>query len=298
MKRKGNSMDRRMFIRTVAGSAVLSSMARAEWSLPKFLQDEDETICRHKFELAVSLELQKKPIGDAIVEIGKSFLGTPYLAHGIEAPGDEHLVVNMRGLDCVSFYENSLVLARCVKMNAMTFDDYKKQLTLIRYRTGVINGYPSRLHYTSDYFYEDAKKGIWKEMTRELGGEPFVKVINFMSTHAESYLQLKEHPEFIPIIKQQEEEITKREKFYIPKEKVAVLVDKLQNGDIIGTTTNIEGIDTSHTGILIWQDKQLHFMHAPLAGGKVEISDKPLPEYLGRNKGQTGIMVVRPLEPA
>lgn len=260
-------------------------------------QDPDEALCIKKFEIAVSEGWQKLPIGEVIVNVGKTFLGTKYVGHILEARGPEHLIVNMRALDCVSFYENSLVIARCIKMNKMTFDEYKKQLQFIRYRGGIINGYASRLHYTSDYFYDDARRGVWKLMAKELGGIPYVKKLDFMSTHPDVYWQIRESDTVKKQIEAMEKEISKRTIYYIPKDKVAGISDKIHDGDILGITTSIEGIDTSHTGICIWQDKELHFMHAPLAGGHVEISERVLWDYLAHNKKQTGILIARPLEP-
>ncbi len=290
-------MDRRAFL-----SSVPAFWSAAALTTPgpwlRFAQEPDDAeICRSKFELAVSRKLAGVPIGDAIVEIGKSFLGTPYLAHALEVPGDERLVVNMRGLDCVSFYENALTLARCVKLGQTTFEAYQQQLQRIRYRGGVIDGYASRLHYTSDYMYDNALRGTWKEMSKELGGEVFVNTVSFMSTHPDSYRQLKEKPELVPLIAAQEKAINERTRYFIPKAKVEAIEDRLQNGDILGTTTDFPGLDTSHTGIVVKENGVTKFMHAPLAGKKVLISERPLHEYLAANKGQTGIMVVRPLEP-
>ncbi len=261
------------------------------------ITDDDALLCGKKFELAVSLALREKPIDEVIVAIGKSFLGTEYVANALEIPGAERLVVNLRGLDCVTFYENSLVLARCVKKNSMTFEDYKKELQLIRYRGGVIDGYTSRLHYTSDYFYDNEKRGVWKNITKEIGGVPYTKKVNFMSTHPDSYRQLKEHPEFLGVIRQQEETINKRETYFIPKGDVARVSEKIQSGDIVGITTDIEGLDCSHTGIALRKDGELHFMHAPNVGYKVTITEKTFAEYLAGNKKQSGVMIVRSLEP-
>lgn len=290
-------MNRRGFLGTLPGMVMIPPLAGMK-GLISFLDDEDALLCSRKFDFAVSRNLARLPVNDIVVEIGRTFLGTPYVAHALEVPGEERLVVNMRALDCVSFYENALVLARCIKLNKPTFDAYKQQLQLIRYRGGMIDGYPSRLHYTSDYFYDNEKKGIWKNVTKELGGVPLKKRINFMSTHPDSYRQLKENPEFRTIIAQQEEEISGRETYYLPKDNVEAVAGKIQSGDIIGITTDVEGLDTSHTGIAVREGGRLVFMHAPLAGKKVEITESTLAEYLVRNKRQTGIMVVRPLEPA
>lgn len=290
-------MKRRAFLQRVIAGGTASAFFPA-WRTTAFgFPDDDEQICRKKFELAVSRTLVKLPMNEVVVEMGKSFLGTDYLAHALEVEGEEKLVVNMRGLDCVSFYENALVLARCIKKNAMTFEDYRTELQFIRYRGGKIDGYPSRLHYTTDYFSDNEKKGVWKDITRELGGTWFEKTINFMSTHPESYWQLEENPDFLKRIKEQEEKLTKREKFYIPKEMVEDIEGKIKSGDIVGITTDVEGLDTSHTGIAIRQKGALRFMHAPITGKKVEITDVTLVEYLERNRKQTGIIVARPLEP-
>jgi hypothetical protein len=290
-------MDRRTFLTAVPAVWSAASITRPG-SLALVLQEQDDaSLCRSKFEIAVSRKLADGPIGDAVAEIGKTFLGTPYLANALEVPGEERLVVNMRGLDCVSFYENALTLARCIKLGATTFEDYKAQLQWIRYRGGTINGYPSRLHYTSDYFHDNAQRGTWKDMSKELGGEVFVNAVSYMSTHPESYRQLKEDQKLVPVIAEQEKAINARTRYYIPKEKVQEIEGQLMNGDILGTTTDFPGLDTSHTGIVIKEDGVTKFMHAPLAGKKVLISGKPLHAYLAGNKGQTGIMVVRPLEP-
>jgi len=248
--------------------------------------------------MAVSLKLQKLPIGDGVVEIGKTFVGTEYAANILEVPGEERLVVNMSGLDCVTFYENALVLARCMKKNKMTFDDYKNELQFIRYRGGVINQYPSRLHYTSDYMFDNEKKKVWKNITKDIGGVRYKKAINFMSTHPDSYRQIRENPGFLKAIQEQEKEINSREMYHIPKHLVSGISDKLNNGDIIGITTDMEGLDTSHTGVVILENGAAYFLHAPLAGKKVTISEKPLAGYLAGNKKQIGIMVARPLEPS
>jgi len=291
-------MDRRSFLKSLPLAAG-APMLLENTSLRDFLfQDDDTLICTRKFELAVSLGLRNKPMGDVVIEIGKSFLGIDYVANLLEQPGAERLVVNLRGLDCVLFCENALVFARCVKKNKMTFDDYKAELQYLRYRGGIIDQYPSRLHYFSDHIYDNEKKGVVKNVTKDIGGAPFRKTVNFMSTHPDSYIKLKGNPDFVKVIQKQEEEINKRTMYHIPKNRVQKIASRIQNGDIIAITTDIAGMDVSHTGIAIWQNDALHLMHAPLAGHRVQITEKALADYLAANKKQLGIMVARPLQPA
>jgi hypothetical protein len=190
------------------------------------------------------------------------------------------------------------VFARCVKKNKTTFEDYKAELQHVRYRGGVINQYPSRLHYFSDHIYDNEEKGVVKNVTKEIGGVHFRKTVNFMSTHPDSYIKLKENPGFVDMIRKQEETINKRKMYHIPKDQVQKVASKIHNGDIIAITTDIEGMDVSHTGIAVWENDSLHLMHAPLTGHRVQITEKTLADYLAANKKQLGIMVARPLEPA
>ena len=50
-----------------------------------------------------------------MLEIGKFFLGAPYVAGTLETKRAEHLIVNLREHDCVTFVENVVALARLVE---------------------------------------------------------------------------------------------------------------------------------------------------------------------------------------
>jgi hypothetical protein len=258
--------------------------------------DPNEIIFKKKIELAASLKLREKPIGEVMTVMGKSFLGTDYTAHTIEAPGEEHLIVDLQKVDCVTFYENVLVLARCIKKEKTSFDDFKKELQFVRYRGGSIDGYPSRLHYTSDYFYDNERKGVLRDITHEIGGVPYRKTIDFMSTHADVYPKLNEFPEDVKKIRAVEDSINHRKLYHIPKANVKAIASKIHDGDILAITTTKDGLDCKHTGIAVWVNGTLRLMHAPLPGSQVQITGYPLWEYLSRIKDDAGIMVARPTE--
>jgi len=263
-------------------------------SLAQVYTEKDVEICNSKFELAVDKKLSDKPISEIISEIGRSFLNTEYKAFTLEQVGKEQLVIYLTGLDCTTFLENTLTISRCIKKQKTSFEDYQNELTNIRYRDGKLNGYPSRLHYFSDWIYNNSKKGIVKDVTKEIGGKPIKFNVFFMSKNPDKYKKLTESPEFIPLIAKQEKEINKRKYYYIPKEKVSTIEDKIQNGDLIAITTNLPGLDVGHVGIAVKEsDGRIHFLHAPLSGSKVQISEKPLPEYLAAIKKHTGIIVMR-----
>ncbi|MCX6174069.1 MAG: DUF1460 domain-containing protein [Ignavibacteriales bacterium] len=255
----------------------------------------DVDVCNSKFQFSSEKNLSSLPINEIIIEIGKSFLGTDYVANTLEKGDKENLVINLTGLDCYTFLETSLVFARCIKKGKTTFEDYQKELTKIRYRDGKLKEYPSRLHYFSDWIYDMDERDIGKDITKEIGGKRYVKKINFMSTHVDSYKQLKENQKFVKEISNIERQISTRKYFFIPQEDIASVEGKIKSGDIIGITTNVEGLDIAHTGIAIrMDDGRIHLMHAPNVGYKVQITEKPLSDYIKGNKKQTGVMVLRP----
>lgn len=260
--------------------------------------EKDVEICNSKFTLAVDKSLNQKPINEVVAEIGKSFLNTEYVAHTLEKEGDEQLVINLTGLDCTTFLETSLTFARCIKKGKTSFQDYQNELTFIRYRDGKLDKYPSRLHYFSDWIYNNQQKGIVKDITEEIGGKPIRFKVNFMSENPKFYKQLQDNPAFIPIIKKQEEEINSRQYYYIPENDIEKVESKIQSGDLIALTTSDKGLDIGHVGIALkMDDGRIHFLHAPLVGSKVQITETPLSDYAKKIKKHTGIIVLRVLEP-
>lgn len=281
-----------LIIIAVLSIAFFSSTLNAQ-----IFSDKELDICNAKYELAVSKSLSEKQLNEIIVEIGKSFIGTEYTANTLEHDGEEQLVINLTGLDCTTFLESTLALARNIKSGKTDFEDFKNQLTLLRYRNGEIDQYPSRLHYFSDWIYDNAKKSIIKDVTRELGGEKTNFNVNYMTSNPESYKHLKENPDFIPVIKKQEEEISKRTYYYIQKSKVKTVENKIESGDLIAITSSVKGLDINHVGLAVKMDNgRIHFMHAPQVGSKVQITAEPLYDYLNKIKRNTGIVVLRVVE--
>lgn len=256
--------------------------------------EKDKIECNSKFELALQNNLSKKPINEIVAEVGKSFINTPYKAHTLEVTDNEQLVINFSGLDCTTFLETTVALARCIKKNKTTFEDFKNELQLIRYRDGKIEEYPSRLHYFSDWIYNNENKGIVKDVTKEIGGKPIKFNVFFMSKNPELYKHLKENPEYIPQIKKQEDEINKRTYYFIPEDDIAKYEENILNGDLIALTTSDQGLDIGHVGIAVKSgDGRIHFLHAPQVGSKVMITENPLADYVKKIKKHTGIIVLR-----
>ena len=260
-------------------------------------QSEDKAICNRMFSFAFEHALISKPIGEVVTTVGKQFVGKPYKAHTLDEPGKEHLVVDLRGFDCVTFIENALAISRCIKENRLTFDDYRRQLQSLRYRGGVIDGYSSRLHYFTDWITDNERRGSLRNVTKELGGSPIQKKLNFMTGHRASYAGLTDDSAFARISRV-EEGFGGRTLYYIPTSRIAEAQTGVRSGDIIAITTDVEGLDVSHTGIAIrTSDGSLHFLHAPDVHGQIQVTKETLEAHVRKYPSYTGIIVVRPLDP-
>jgi hypothetical protein len=223
---------------------------------------------------------------------GKQLAGTPYVAHTLEKPGNEQLIVNLRGVDCTTFVESTWAIARTLKTGDTTFQAYCQQLQQVRYRKGEVNAYPSRLHYFLDWMDTHQADGSLTILTQTLGGKPYLKNIRFMTEHRSLYPGLKQKTAF-QAMQTVEDSLNQRKHYFIPKQEVVRMEQKLQDGDIIGITSSVQGLDIVHVGLAIRQRGRIHLLHASTDGKKVMISDKPLADYLLAHSSQTGIVVAR-----
>jgi hypothetical protein len=247
--------------------------------------------------------LDTVPLGEAMARLGRSFVGTAYVPHTLEAPGPEGLVVNFRGLDCVTFVETVLSLARFVggdgagqilDRRGEAEARYAALLTEARYRGGRMDGYPSRLHYFSEWISDGEAKGLLTDETRFVGGVLDTEPIDFMSRHPDAYRQLGESPEYLAAVRAVEERISTVGHWVVPEAALEAAALSIRDGDIIAATSTVEGLDVAHTGLAIWVDGTLRLMHAPLVGDSVQISEESLATRIRRQTGQDGIMVARP----
>jgi hypothetical protein len=260
--------------------------------------EKDKEICLSKFQFSIEKRLIDKPINNIISEIGKSFIGVDYEPHTLEKEGDEKLIIHLSGFDCTTFLENVFALSRCIKRGKTTFEDFENELLKIRYREGRIDKYPSRLHYFSDWIYDNSKKSIVEDITRSIGGIICPNKVGFMTNNRDKYNQLISNDEFYSSVKNKETEINSRELYYIPKNEVGKFENKIEDGYLIAITSGIKDLDISHVGIAVkMKDGKIHLLHAPSPGSKVHITKKTLYNYLMQNKNQTGIVVIKPLEP-
>lgn len=228
------------------------------------------------------------------LHFAKKLLGTPYVAGTLEVNAREELVVNLDEVDCTTFVEQVLAMALADKRDERTEEGFRKALTQIRYRDGELDGYPSRLHYFSDWIADNERMGVIEERTPSLSAEKQTLHLNFMSTHLESYRQLKEDSALVSEMKAVEARWQGVEVSYLPKGRLAENPEQLgiKNGDILAITTNIKGLDVVHVGFACWIGERLHLLHASSIAKKVMEDPQPLYEYSKTKRTHTGVRVL------
>lgn len=248
-------------------------------------------------------EVRAMPIGQRVCWFGRTFVGTPYKSYTLEIDDRiEAPSVNLNGLDCWTFFEISLAMARMVEdpVEKWTPENMLKYIELDRYRGGECDGgYLSRLHYLEDWLNDNARRGLVRDLTRSLGGVGLPNAAIEMTNGWKGYRYMVHNPEYRAGIERMEAALRRKPLYTIPKDKVAGIEDRLQSGDIIGIISHDgDAYGTSHVGLAYrTQDGVLHFMHAssPRNAGKVVI-DGSISAYLNRFPRHAGILVARPLK--
>jgi len=249
---------------------------------------------------ATAKNWQTLPMGELIGKLAHELEGTPYVASTLEIyPDREVCSVNLLGLDCVTFVETTLALARMLKKGGRQPGDLLSEITLIRYRNGTAGDYSTRLHYMSDWLADNTNKGIVKHLDQLPGAVPFTQKVGFMSTHPASYRRLICQPELVEKIRKCEEAINGRSLKYVPLNKIATVEPLLKTGDIVVVCTNQAGLDVVHTGFVYrTADGIAHFIDASSSKSKMKVTleSGPISSSLHWSKNLTGAMFARPLE--
>lgn len=242
---------------------------------------------------------QQEP-GAQMVLAAKRLLGQPYEA-GTQEGRDERLRIYLTRTDCILFAETCLGLVRTVQRCGAqaTLEDLAQTLQSTRYRDGAVDGYASRLHYTTEWIRQGERTGAFEDLSESLGGVRDARRIDFMSTHPDSYAPLKGESQYAKDnrgrIREMETRVSALPRFYIPKDRLADVEDRIQSGDILCFATSIDGLDYSHV-VIAYRAKAgdpLGFIHASTSAKAVVIEPRTLGEYLRANGRILGISVLR-----
>ncbi|MDR0995424.1 MAG: DUF1460 domain-containing protein [Tannerella sp.] len=236
------------------------------------------------------------PYDSLVVRTALYFLGKPYVASTLEHE-PECLVVNLRQFDCTTFVESVLALTRTFAEGDTSFTAYCDNLRFLRYRDGIIRNYTDRLHYSSDWFYENNRKGIVRYQGKSHGLYPYHFKLNFMSKHPDNYRQLKSDSDFVAAMRIVEKRISARDSFYyyIPAGGIDSIATRIPSGDMLGFVTTVKGLDIGHLGITYRRNGVLTFINASSKSMKVEVYKGSLSQYVKERPHCPGIMLARPL---
>jgi N-acetylmuramoyl-L-alanine amidase-like protein len=243
------------------------------------------------------------PIGERTVAVGQALVGTRYkhftleIDNRIEAPS-----VNFEGMDCWTFFEISLGFARMLNEPEENWTPgvLLHYIELDRYRGGECTGeYLSRLHYLEDWLADNTRRGLVDDLTTQLGGKSVPHAAREMSIGWRHYRYLARNRSLLGPLARMEADVSSRPLYQISKNRVAGIEGKLRSGDIIGIISRDRSglYSTSHVGLALRTNDGLHFMHASSPGnsGRVVV-DTRISKYLARYRGDSGILVARPLK--
>lgn len=231
---------------------------------------------------------------ERIAEIGKQFIGTPYVAYTLEGE-KEQLTINLDELDCTTFVETTMAIAYTAGEGRTSWHDFIYNLERLRYRNGQINGYASRLHYISNWIVDNTHRGNFNEVTNLFPRYNYIeRSISFMTENREKYTAMKDSTVYANI-KNIELGYSNHRFPYIKTIDLNRKETKqaLREGDIIALVTNMKNLDVTHMGIVVKENGEPYLLHASSNNGKVEISKLPLYEFMKRNRSLSGIRVIR-----
>src|SRR5438045_9150843 len=95
-----------------------------------------------------------------MTHVAMELVGTPYVGFTLELDKDREVCsVDLKGLDCVTFFEDTLDFSRMLKKGGRTPAAMLAEVTLTRYRGGTLGDFTSRLRSKPDRMYHNEKKG-------------------------------------------------------------------------------------------------------------------------------------------
>ncbi len=212
--------------------------------------------------------------GSRIDFISEQFLNVKYedstLIGSINTP--ELLVINLDGMDCFTYidYVEAMQLSE-------SFRNFVNNLQSIRYQSGDI-GFRNRNHFFTDWV--ESNSGNVIDVTSDIGGDKTMTVKKILNKKGDGTYYLTGIP------------IKERSVTYIPSASIdEVIIGRLKTGDYVGMYTEKEGLDVSHTGIIIKKEEGVYLRHASSRDENRRVVDEDFLTYIS---DKPGIVVLRP----
>lgn len=226
-----------------------------------------------------------------------AFVGVRFGGGGAGAPWNKTLV-NTQEMDCVTFVEQVLAMAMAHRQAAETrtaespdelFALFVHHLNHVRYYDGVVDGRQKRIILFTDAMRMLTQRGVLEDVGAYTG-VPFTKRIHYMSSNPSRFAGITNWAE----VRQTETQLSAHRRFYYPLDSLHRYEPLAADGDIVGLTTNVDGLDVSHVGFLTVRNGRVKFTHASFTKRQV-VLEQDLREYLSTRTSITGIVVFRPV---
>lgn len=282
-----------MNARTILFTAITSAWLHAGGVAPGEIRWNNEATDTLNIQRLLHAAATGTDANSRISATAHEFTGTPYVAASLEGY-PEMLTINTEGVDCTTFMDLVLAVAKTAGESRQSWHDVAHNLENMRYRKGAVDGYASRLHYISEWVIDNTQRGNIREITADLPGASHeIKTLDFISSHRDNYPALADQNEF-DRLKNMEIGYRSHRFPLVKSTRIGkATLAALREGDIVALTTKLPGLDVSHVGFVTMVDGVPHLLHASSAAGSVVVDSRPLTEYLRRAKNVTGIRVFR-----
>ncbi|HBO21371.1 MAG TPA: DUF1460 domain-containing protein [Providencia sp.] len=204
--------------------------------------------------------------------ITQTLLSTPYSKSTLNMNplSVERLIVDLNAMDCMTFIEYTEAFRR-----AENYQQFISNLINIRYIDQQVT-FSNRRHFFTDWAQES--KPIAVDITTMISSHavPIEKKLNWKGNGGSFISGLGVKARLIN---------------YIPTRYVDEgLIELLKTGDYIGIYSKNQGLDVTHVGIVIKENKQVVFRNASSLRHNLKVSDVELRHYLD---DKVGIIVFR-----
>jgi hypothetical protein len=223
--------------------------------------------------------------GELVARVGMLRLGAPYGRTPEDPALPEALQLQVTDLQCVSFVEVTLAIARCVWLGR-ALDCVPSEVQALRYRDGHIDGYPSRLHYLSEWLAQAQRSG----RVQLLPAPPDRRPLHYMTSHPHAYPHLAD-PRIRAAIAATEATQSGESMPVIRRSEVAAAV--LQTGDVVAFVGHKPGLRITHAGFVVHGA----VLHASSHHGRVLVTRGSVADYVWRRPERQGVIVARPAVP-
>jgi len=210
--------------------------------------------------------------GEAIVALSGPFKDSPYAKNTLQGSPDdpEELVINFSEFDCFTFLDVVEALRRSSR-----YADFSDNLKAVRYFDAKVT-YEKRRHFFSDWLIGNIPV---EDVTVRVGKGRALSVDKQLNLKSDGSLWLDGIA------------VTPRQVDYLPAMSVdEEILAALRPGDYVGVFSPLEGLDVSHTGIIVRDKDQTLLRHASSRSETGRVVDEALLQYL---KGKPGLIVYR-----